>query len=102
AARSRALRQHGKSARHRTGALRRDRANQEGAVGAGHQVHGDGDGHDATLRLAEPCGSRAVHEGPRPDHHRAGRLQAGSQDGAPQAPREGTPVRDERQARCDG
>jgi hypothetical protein len=51
----------------------------------------------ATLRLAEPCRSRAVREVPRPNHHRASRLQAGSQDGTPQAPREGAPVRDERQ-----
>jgi hypothetical protein len=37
-------------------------------------------------------GSRAVREVSRPDHHRAGRLQIGGQDGALQAPWEGAPV----------
>ncbi len=59
-------------------------------------------GRDATLWLAEPFGSRAVREVPRPDHHRAGRVQASGQDRAPQTSREGPPVRDERQERSVG
>ncbi len=67
-------------------------ADQEGAIGASHQVHGDADDQDGVLRLAEPLRPQAIREVSRPDHHRAGRLQEGGQDGALQAQWEGAPV----------
>jgi hypothetical protein len=56
-----------KGACHRARALRRDHADQEGAAGAGHQMHGKPDGEGGLLRVPEPLGSGAIRQVPRPD-----------------------------------
>jgi hypothetical protein len=87
-----AVRLHGEGTRHRTRTLRRDRTDQEGAAGAGHQVYSDADDQVSVLRIPEPFGPGAVREVSRPDRDRASGLQNGGQDGTVQAQREGLPV----------